>query len=148
MYRQEKIDQLKNQIVIDSQWEELITAGPVTINLLGQLIILSSSHDIDLKESQPNYEFIYMKHPQSFSATLIQISNEGWEAFFNAHTNMDRIQSYMKQIPGHVQTSLKLYAKGTPRLIQRLLPKSLANIERIGNECIKLASETDKKFHG
>jgi len=141
------MDQLKNQIVIDSQWEELISAGPVTINLLGQLIILSSSHDIDLQESQPNYKFNYMKHPQSFSATLIQISNECWEAFLNAHTNMDRIQSYMKQIPGHVQTSLKLFVKGTPRLIKRLLPKSLANIERIGKECIKLATETDQKFH-
>ncbi|CAF0905142.1 unnamed protein product, partial [Adineta ricciae] len=146
LYGEEKLDQMKNQIVIDSQWEELISAGPVTINLLGQLVILSSERDFDLQESVPNFKFLHMKHPQSFSGTLIQIANDGWTAFHIAHKNMDSITSYMKQIPGYIQTALKLFIQGSPRIINRSLPKTLGNIERIGNKCIDLATETDKKF--
>ncbi|CAF3992404.1 unnamed protein product [Rotaria magnacalcarata] len=87
-----------------------------------------------------------MRHPQSFRATLIQIANDGYDAFSQAHSSMNQIQIYMSLIPGHVKTSLRILVSASPRLLERLLVPSLSNIDRIGRECSRLASNTHDQF--
>ena len=72
---------------------------------------------------------------------------EGYRAFLGAHSSMNQIQSYMKQIPQHVETVKKiLSSKASPRLVSRMLPRSVNNIERIGNTCVTLAKGAERSF--
>ncbi|CAF1139648.1 unnamed protein product, partial [Didymodactylos carnosus] len=68
-------DQILSQSETDEKWHELLAPGPVAINLLGQLMILSSKLDFSFRDSAPDHKFVYIKYPQSFRATLVQISN-------------------------------------------------------------------------
>ena len=146
LFKQETDEQLLSQAGIDYPWQQLISAGPMTINILGQLIVISTKIDFSLKTSAPDYQFKYIRHPESYRATLIQIANDGWEAFNQAHSSMNMIQLYMAQVPGHVKTSLQILAQASPRLLQRLLLPSLNGVDRIGKECSKLASDTHDAF--
>jgi hypothetical protein len=59
---------------------------------------------------------------------------EGYRAFLGAHTTMSKIQAYMKQIPGHMETIIKIASsKASAKLVGRMLPRMINNIERIGN---------------
>ncbi|CAF1509642.1 unnamed protein product [Didymodactylos carnosus] len=97
-------------------------------------------------ESADNYTFKYIRHPQSYRTTLIQIANDGWEAFSQAHSSMNTIQLFMTQIPRHIKTSLKILVSASPRLLERMLIQSLNDIDQIGRECSKLASNTHDQF--
>ncbi|CAF4699342.1 unnamed protein product [Rotaria socialis] len=146
LFRQETDQQIITQTGIDYPWQQFVSAGPMAINILGQLIVISSKTDFSFRDSNQNYQFKYMRHPQSFRATLIQIANDGYEAFSEAHSSMNQIQIYMSLIPGHVKTSLRILVSASPRLLERLLVPSLNNIDRIGRECSRLASNTHNQF--
>ncbi|CAF1251299.1 unnamed protein product [Rotaria magnacalcarata] len=146
LFRQETDQQIITQTGIDYPWQQLVSAGPMAINILGQLIVISSKTDFSFRDSSQNYKFKYMRHPQSFRATLIQIANDGYDAFSQAHSSMNQIQIYMSLIPGHVKTSLRILVSASPRLLERLLVPSLSNIDRIGRECSRLASNTHDQF--
>lgn len=60
---------------MDLPWEQFIIHGPMTVNLLGQLMVVSSKLDFSFLEFQTNYTFLYMRYPDSFRATLTQITN-------------------------------------------------------------------------
>lgn len=148
------IHSLKNQytdvslsLEADTPWENFIMPGPTVISLLGQLMVLSGKVDFSLAENSPNRTFQYIRNPTSFRATLVQVSNDGWSAFINAHKNMDKIQLYMTQIPDHVKTALKILLQASPQLIKRLLPDTLSQIKDIGNVCVQLSAETETKFN-
>ncbi|CAF0954722.1 unnamed protein product [Didymodactylos carnosus] len=152
-------DQLRSQAEIEEQWEELVVAGPITVNYLANLMILASQKDFPFARPTPDYVFKYIRHPLSFRATLAQVSGDVYQAFLGAHTSMDQIQLFMQQIPGHIKTSLKLLTTASPQLISTLLPLTLkthllktysehyrGSIERIANDCVKLANQTVNKF--
>jgi len=131
---------------VNSHWEDFILPSPMIITLLGQLMVVSTKVDFSLAEFAPQKGFKYMRHPESFRASLVKVSNDGWQAFMTAHTNMDQIQLYMAQIPVQMKTSLKLIANGSPTLIGQLLPVSLNEVERISNVCVEKSAETAKAF--
>ncbi|CAF1396585.1 unnamed protein product [Rotaria sordida] len=140
-------DQLEAQGDIDLfTFIGLLGNGPTTINFLGQIMVISSKKDFSFRASMPNATFSYVKYPDSFRATLIQLTNEAYNTFLSAHSNMNEIQLNMQQIPGHVKTALKLLATAPFPLLEKLLPLSLNNIERIGMECSNLSSITHNKF--
>ncbi|CAF4117340.1 unnamed protein product [Rotaria sordida] len=140
-------DQLEAQGDIDLfTFIGLLGNGPTTINFLGQIMVISSKKDFSFRASMPNATFSYVKYPDSFRATLIQLTNEVYNTFLSAHSNMNEIQLNMQQIPGHVKTALKLLATAPFPLLEKLLPLSLNNIERIGMECSNLSSITHNKF--
>ncbi|CAF1265140.1 unnamed protein product [Rotaria magnacalcarata] len=133
---------------MDLPWEQFIIHGPMTVNLLGQLMVVSSKLDFSFLEYNSNLTFIYMRYPSSFRATLTQITNEGWEAFLAAHMNMNRIQQSMQYIPKHVQLALDVLAsrRATTNIISRLLPSTLKEIERLGKSCVTWANNTHNTF--
>jgi hypothetical protein len=124
----------------------LLGNGPTAINLLGQVMVLSSKKDFSFVEKLPDRTYKYVRYPTSFRATLVQIVNEAYMAFLVAHSNMDQIQLYMQQIPGHIKTALKLLATAPFSLLEKLLPLSLNNIEHAGAECANLSLTTYNKF--
>ena len=138
-----KIDeQLLSQRDIENTWDELVVAGPIIVNYIGNLMVLASKKDFAFTLPTPNHIYQYMKYPNSFRATLVQVANQISNAFFTAHTNMDTIQVNMQQIPTHLKTVLKLLTSASPRLIQTMLPTALGNIERIAKQCANAANMT------
>jgi hypothetical protein len=67
--------ELADQRAIDEPWEQYLLAGPVVINLLGQVMVISTKRDFSLHHPTNNYQFQYIRRPESFRATLVQIAN-------------------------------------------------------------------------
>jgi hypothetical protein len=122
-----------------------MTAGPLSVNYVGNLLVLASKRDFPLTRP-PNFSFQHIKHPNSFRATLAQISGSMYSALVGAHTAMDRIQLNVQQVPIHVKTALKLVLAGSPTLIEILLPQSLESIGQVANESAAHARTTFEKF--
>ena len=145
--RDDKLDnELGSQSYIEETWEEVAVAGPTIVNYISSLITLSSTQDFPFASSTPDHKYEYIKYPNSFRTTLVQISNEMYNAFLDAHTNMDRIQLNMQQIPKDIKTILQLLTSASARLIQSMLPTSLANIERLSKQCADAANSTRNAF--
>ena len=122
-----------------------MTAGPLAVNYVGNLLVLASRRDFPLKRP-PRFNFTHISNPDSFRATLAQVSGSMYSALLGAHTAMDRIQLNVQEVPGHVKTALKLVLAGSPMLIQLMLPKTLDSIGRIANESAAQARTTFDKF--
>ena len=58
-----------------NNWEEKIMPAPYAIAILGQLIVISSMSDFPL--TAPKDGFKYVQWPDSFRASLAQVSGEG-----------------------------------------------------------------------
>ena len=123
-----------------------MVAGPLVVNYLGGLMVLSSQGDFPLILPSTNYVYNYIQYPDSFRTTLVQLSHEMYAALLAAHTGMDRIQTFTAQIPGHINTTLKLVTRASPNMIKALLPNTLANIVRLADICVTAAKDTVEKF--
>lgn len=66
-------------------WAELLTHAPLSIALLGQLMLVAGEKDFSLEHQRPEKGFQFIEHPKSFRACLVQVSNTGWRAFNEAH---------------------------------------------------------------
>ena len=138
-------DQLMAQNGIDSEWVHLMTAGPLAVNYIGNLLVLASQHDFPLVRP-PQFTFQHIQNPNSFRATLTQVIGSMYSALLAAHTAMDRIQINMQEVPGHVKAALTLVSAGSPVLIEIMLPKTLEAVSRITNESTQHARTTLNKL--
>ena len=66
-------------------WAEFLTPAPLSIALLGQLMLIAGEKDFSLENQRPEKGFKFIEHPKSFRACLVQVSNTGWRAFNEAH---------------------------------------------------------------
>ena len=66
-------------------WAEFLTPAPLSIALLGQLMLVAGEKDFSLEHQRPEKGFQFIAHPESFRACLVQVSNTGWRAFNEAH---------------------------------------------------------------
>lgn len=138
-------DQLALQDNIDSEWVHLMTAGPLAINFVSHLLAVGSKRDFPLTRP-PKFVFQHIKHPDSFRATLAQVSGSMYSALIDAHTAMDHIQLNVQQVPGQIKTALKLVLAGTPLLIKIMLPPTLQSIYQTANASATHARSTFNKF--
>lgn len=145
MFNDNLDDQLALQDNIDGEWVHLMTAGPLSVNYIGNLLVLASKRDFPLARP-PQFTFQHIKDPGSFRATLAQVTGSMYAALLGAHTTMDRIQLNVQQVPNHIKTALKLIIAGSPMLIEIMLPKSLEAVGRIANESAAQARTTFEKF--
>ncbi|CAF1198861.1 unnamed protein product [Adineta steineri] len=147
IFDDKKLDkELVLQRGMDESWEELVVAGPIAVNYIGNLMVLSSKHDFPFRPSNPAHVYQHIQYPNSFRTTLVQIANKIYNVFMNAHSNMDRIQLNIQQIPKHLKTTLQLLTSASPKLIQSMLPGTLGNIERIAKLCADAANSTMKNY--
>ena len=66
-------------------WAEFLTPAPLSIALMGQLMLVAGEKDFSLENQRPEKGFQFIQHPESFRACLVQVSNTGWGAFNEAH---------------------------------------------------------------
>ncbi|XP_046566787.1 uncharacterized protein LOC124275331 [Haliotis rubra] len=142
---------IKNDRVICASssinWEEIIGPAPMSIALLGQLMLISGGTDFTLVTGKrPDSSFVRLRYPDSMNACLVQVSNEGWEAFNTAHSNMEKIHLITNQIPGHARNAVQILLKGSPEELKLALPIPLKRIQLAAKQCTTHAEEVQKQF--
>ena len=129
-----------------ANWDTFLTPAPLSIALLGQLILISSDADFSLQDKKDSIKFEFLKYPDSFRACLVQVSNRGWDAFNKAHTSMDQIRLYSSNVDKHVKTAVRFLIAGSAEDVQSMVPDALKNSERIADDCLELATSVEKEF--
>ncbi|XP_052076361.1 uncharacterized protein LOC127714343 [Mytilus californianus] len=136
----------ETEIAPYSNWDSLLTSTPTSIALIGNLMLIATESDFTLLENAPKDGFKYLKYPNSFRASLVQLSNMGSDAFNDAHMNMDSIRLHTTNLDSHVQTLLKIMDVGTNDEVELLVPMTLKKIETIADECLELSVNTESSF--
>ncbi|CAM4950534.1 unnamed protein product [Rotaria socialis] len=116
---------------LENEWEELMDAGPSSINLMGSVMAIASKKDFPLRV---DFNYTHLKYPGSFQTTLMQVSHTMYRALYSAHTNMGIIQINMREIPALLKTAVKLITQASTSLNKAMLPRTLASIGRFTNE--------------
>ena len=142
----DKKEEMKIMMAPYASWDQFLAPAPMSIALLGQLILVSAESDFSLQDKKNEIRFKLLKYPDSFRACLVQVSNKGWGAFNKAHTNMDQIRLQSGNVDGHVRTAVKFLLQGQPQEIELMLPNALKSIENIADECVTLATSVEKEF--
>ncbi|KAF0022162.1 hypothetical protein F2P81_025587 [Scophthalmus maximus] len=130
----------------NANWEEYLTPAPLSIAILGELVFISSCEDFSINKNPPPKGFQYIKYPDSFRACLMQICNSGWQAFNEAHKNMDQIRIHTDTVPAYMKAAVNTLFNGTDEVIQALLPNQLENIRTIADECVTLANSVENRY--
>lgn len=136
-------EQLQYQGEIENEWEDLMAGGPASINLVGVVMTIASKKDFPLS---PDFPYKFVKYPNSFHTTLVQVANDMHRALFGAHTAMDKILTNMRQIPTQLKTALKLITQASTTMIKTMLPRTLATLGRYANESATVARASLEKF--
>ena len=142
----DKKEEMRLMMAPYANWDTFLTPAPLSIALLGQLILISSDADFSLQDKKDSIKFEFLKYPDSFRACLVQVSNRGWDAFNKAHTSMDQIRLYSNNVDKHVKTAVKFLITGSAEDVQSMVPDALKNIEVIADDCLELATSVEKEF--
>ena len=70
-----------------------ILPAPMAVALLAQIVLVSASYKRDFSLECPQDGCKHLEYPNSFKATLLQMSFSAYDAFNKAHNNMDQIKS-------------------------------------------------------
>ncbi|XP_029694862.1 uncharacterized protein isoform X2 [Takifugu rubripes] len=130
----------------NANWEEYLTPAPLSIAIMGELVFISSCEDFSINENRPEGGFKYIKYPKSFRACLMQVCNSGWQAFNEAHKNMDQIRIHTGTVPDYMKAAVNVLFNGSDDVIKTLLPNQLDNIRDVAEECVILAEGVEKKY--
>lgn len=131
-----------------ANWEEYLMPGPISIAILGELACIAAGQgDFAINLAPPQGGYKYMRYPDSFQASLMQVSNSGWHAFSIAHKNMDGIRLLSMSVPEQIKMVIKTLFQDDLTLIDALLPGQLSSLKSIANECSSLAKAVDNKFN-
>ncbi|KAF4080837.1 hypothetical protein AMELA_G00175680 [Ameiurus melas] len=143
-------EEMRNQTKLVMQpyanWEEYLTPAPLSIAILGELVFISSKDDFSINKNPPKDGYKYIRYPDSFRACLMQVCNSGWWAFNEAHKNMDQIRLHTMAVPDYMKTAVKILFQGNDEVVEAHLPDQLENIRVIADDCLELASATEKRF--
>ncbi|XP_043551158.1 uncharacterized protein LOC122552539 [Chiloscyllium plagiosum] len=145
-----KVEEVKRDNLLMMQpyanWEEFLMPAPMSIAILGELIIISSTADFPVNKHSPDRQYQHIKYPESFRACLMQVSNQGWKCFNLAHKNMDQIRLHSQSVPTHLKSAVKTLMQGEQQSLERLLPLQLGSIKAVADDCLGLAQEVERSF--
>ncbi|GCB65042.1 hypothetical protein scyTo_0014845 [Scyliorhinus torazame] len=128
-----------------ANWEEFLTPGPISIAILGELIFISAAEAFQVKLNTAGKTFRFLRHPESFHACLMQLSDQGWKAFNKAHKNMDQIRLNTLTAPKHLASAVQVLSRD-PKVIKAMLPSRLNSIKKVAEQCQCLAASVEEEF--
>ncbi|XP_063403357.1 uncharacterized protein LOC134687193 [Mytilus trossulus] len=124
----------------------LLTSPPQAIALMGHLLLIATGNDFTLKTKSFKNQFEYLKYPDSFRASMVQLTNIEWNAFNEAHISMDSMKLHMKNIDRHLKLLVNVMKEGTNDEVQYFSTKTLKKIGLISDECLKLSLDVEARF--
>ncbi|XP_032882289.1 uncharacterized protein LOC116976506 [Amblyraja radiata] len=130
-----------------SNWEQFLMPGPLSVAILGEIIFLSAGEDFAIDKGMPKEGFKFIKYPKSFRTSLVQVSNEGWEAFQIAHKNMDQIRLLSVTVPTDMKDVVKFLMQKNPKYTEDFLPIPLNSIKSTADKCLMLSTAVEEKFN-
>ena len=142
----EKKEEMRLMMAPYANWDSFLLPTPLSITLLGQLILISSDADFSLQNKKEYIKFEHLKYPDSFRACLVQVSNKGWDAFNKAHSSMDQIRLLSSNVDIHVKTAVRFLIAGSVEDVESTVPNALRNIERIADDCLDLSTSVEEEF--
>ena len=141
---EEEIQKLAKQY---NNWGKLLAPAPVAISILGQLILMSTQvRDFRIDNPPPIPGFKLVKYPNSFRATLVQISQSGHSAFRKAHTNMDEIRVLYDTVPSRVKDVVRYLLSKNHNVIKYRLYPTLDKISSVAEKSEKLSKAVVTEF--
>ncbi|KAF7369621.1 hypothetical protein MVEN_00292900 [Mycena venus] len=134
-----------------TNWGDLLQPAPLSISLLGSILIIASSTDdfsLDSKAPAgcPPFEWKFAQHPDSFKSCLQQMVGDGYTAFETAHKNMEIINNNSAQMPEVISTIVNLVLKGSAQDISDLFQNSIDDLQSLSQKCRDSAQESEKAF--
>ncbi|KAK3505847.1 hypothetical protein QTP70_003827, partial [Hemibagrus guttatus] len=143
-------EEMRNQTKLVMQpyanWEQYLTPAPLSIAILGELVFISSKTDFSINKNPPKGDYKFIRYPESFRACLMQVCNSGWWAFNEAHKNMDQIRLHTMAVPDYMKTAVKILFQGNDEVVEAQLPDQLENIRVVADDCLELATSTERRF--
>ncbi|PKK55219.1 hypothetical protein CI102_9 [Trichoderma harzianum] len=128
------VNEIKNSIIFQYNWEELLQSGPVALTSIGSCFIACTSKGSDHIQLDP-LEGKEFQH-KSLNANLMDSANYGCEAFLKAERSM----LFVKQVSGRVSKGVHEQAAKT-QLASRLIMIKVA-----ADDCYDKVKEIDEKF--
>jgi len=126
--------------------ESHLTQAPVALAVLSRIVLLATSRDFTLNDGKSNPEYKYLTHPNSFRASLNQISNSGYFAFLEAHTGMHRIMLETASAPAVLEEALTILLNGTSDDLDYFFPIRINKIQGIADTCTEIAENVAEEF--
>ncbi|KAG9043595.1 hypothetical protein FS837_009341 [Tulasnella sp. UAMH 9824] len=137
----------------NTNWGDLLQPAPLSIALLGSILVIASSTDDFslLTERNPNdtspaVTWEFAKHPDSFKSCLQQMVADGSQAFESSHINMTRIRDASGQIPEAVSSAVMLTLQATPNEVEMILPHQIKNVLQLAWTCQDAAQACETTF--
>ncbi|XP_059841483.1 uncharacterized protein LOC132402599 [Hypanus sabinus] len=128
-----------------ANWEEFLTPGPLSIAVLGELIFISAAEAFQVKLGTVGGSSRSLRQPDSFHACLMQVSDQGWKAFQQAHKKMDQIRLYTMTAPKHLASAVQVLAR-PPSVVKAMLPSRLNSLRKVAEQCQGLAASVEGEF--
>ncbi|KAJ7930928.1 hypothetical protein B0H13DRAFT_2309235 [Mycena leptocephala] len=134
-----------------TNWGDLLQPAPLSISLLGSILIIASSTDDFSLNSKappgcPPFKWNHALHPDSFKSCLQQMVGDGYTAFETAHKNMEIINNNANQMPEVIATIVNLVLKGSAQDIADLFQNSITDLQTLSQKCRDSAHETETAF--
>jgi len=126
--------------------ESHLTHAPVALAVLSRIVLLATSRDFTLNDGKSNPEYKYLTHPNSFRASLNQISNSGYFAFLEAHTGMHRILQETASASAVIEEALNILLNGTSDDLDYFFPIRINKIQGIADTCTEIAENVAEEF--
>lgn len=134
-------------LLIRQHWEDLVSPAPSVVNLLGTLLVAAKPADFSMRETPPVGGFKYIEQPDSFQATLAQLSGSCSRAFVVSHRSMETIHDRMKKVPHYVKKAFKALRLKNKRVSQQILNLALGRLKEGATVCKTNADKTVNAFN-
>ncbi|KAJ6528439.1 hypothetical protein B0H19DRAFT_1333826 [Mycena capillaripes] len=136
-----------------TNWGALLQPAPLSISLLGSILILASStadFSLDAKapDDAPKYKWQYAKHPDSFKDCLQQMVGDGSQAFETAQAKMEIINNLTSKdvMVQMIEEIVDLIIEGSKEDIQSLFQSKITDLKNLSQKCLDAANVTDSAF--
>ncbi|KAJ6541350.1 hypothetical protein B0H19DRAFT_958626 [Mycena capillaripes] len=150
-----------------TNWGDLLQPAPLSIALLGSVLVIASSVDdfsthyfhfgdflahwnpgLDSKAppGAAPFTWTYARHPDSFKACLQQMVGNGYLAFQTAHKNMEVISTNSGQIPNVIKNAVPFISKGSAEAVLKGLRTTIEDLNLLSQRCRDEAKESEQAF--
>ncbi|KAF8548700.1 hypothetical protein OG21DRAFT_1516026 [Imleria badia] len=132
----------------NTNWGDLLQPAPLSIALLGSLMVISSStSDFSLISGNTDLKLTYAKYPTSFKTCLQQMVGDGYIAFETASHQMTRINNASSQLPDAIKRAVTVIVQSrSPIEVEYLLPNALDSVLELTNICTDASRTCERAF--
>ncbi|KAF8175917.1 hypothetical protein K438DRAFT_1979424 [Mycena galopus ATCC 62051] len=134
-----------------TNWGDLLQPAPLSIALLGSILIIASSVDDFSLNSKappgaPPFVWKYARHPDSFKACLQQMVGNGYLTFGTAHKNMEVIRANSGAIPDVIKSTVTVIRTGNAEAVAAGLRTGIEDLKLLSQRCRAEAKESEQAF--